>query len=216
MCNQSGLDFGRRSLAKDEVADRLVLEVGAQDMNGSLRSIVTSLGPRRYVGVDVVPGRGVDEICDAARLLERFGPETFDVVISTEMIEHIRDWRRAIHNMKAVLKPGGALVLTTRSLGYPYHARPDFWRYEPTDMKAIFGDMDIVSLESDPSAAGVFVKAVKTTPFVEIDLRDHALYSMITQRRSHDVTAFDLGWRWVKKLPGRVGRRLRRAVRAGG
>ena len=43
----------------------------------------------------------------AERLLDYFGHESFDVVICTETLEHIMDWRSAINNMKGVLKRGG-------------------------------------------------------------------------------------------------------------
>jgi len=50
--------------------------------------------------------------------------------------------------MKAVLKPGGFIYITTRSRGFPYHAYPhDYWRYEIEDMEKIFGDFEIIALE---------------------------------------------------------------------
>ena len=150
MCNLTGIAFGEATLTPDLVAGRTVLEVGALDVNGSLRPHVESLGPARYVGVDIAPGPRVDEVVDASDLIDHFGTGSFDLVITTEMLEHIRDWRVVVHNLKGVLAPGGHLVVTTRSIGFPYHGFPhDFWRYEPTDMQAIFADLEIQSLERD-------------------------------------------------------------------
>ena len=42
-----------------------------------------------------------------------FPNNTFDIVISSEVIEHVPDPIKAIHEMHRVLKPGGSLVLTT-------------------------------------------------------------------------------------------------------
>ena len=90
------------------------------------------LGPAvaSYFGVDIRPGKGVDEVLDVARLRERFGPEVFDLVTSTEMLEHCHDWQDALYQMLSVLRPGGLLLLTTRSPGFPLHDHPaDHWRF---------------------------------------------------------------------------------------
>ena len=95
--------------------------------------------PNKYVGVDIENGKFVDFIVPAEKLVEFFGINKFDVVISTEMLEHVRDWRIVINNLKEVLKPGGILYITTVSKGFGYHAYPyDFWRYEIEDIKKYF------------------------------------------------------------------------------
>ena len=71
MCNLTGIAFGERVLQPADVAGREVLEVGAFDVNGSIRPFVESLQPGRYVGVDIAPGPGVDEVVDASELIER-------------------------------------------------------------------------------------------------------------------------------------------------
>ena len=61
---------------------------------------------------------GVDEICDAAKLRERFGDAAFDVVISTELLEHVRDWSVVVSNLKHVVKPGGVLLVHRLKNGF--------------------------------------------------------------------------------------------------
>lgn len=63
--------------------------------------------PEIRVGIDVEPGKFVDILLPAEKLVECFGEESFDVVISTEVLEHVSDWRNVINNMKRVLKCGG-------------------------------------------------------------------------------------------------------------
>jgi SAM-dependent methyltransferase len=189
VCHPSCIEFVRTQLSPAELRGAEVLEVGSRDVNGSVRPLVERARPRRYVGVDIEEGAGVDEICDASELVSRFGAEQFDLVVSTELLEHVRDWRSAVSQMKEVLRVGGTLLITTRSKGFGVHAYPyDYWRYEVDDMRRIFGDLDIQSLERDPTRPGVFLKARKPDDFVAIRLDEVKLYSMVKQRHALFVT----------------------------
>lgn len=188
MCNIACLDFGREHLTEGDIKGKRVIEVGARDVNGSLRPFAEAMGPAEYVGVDLEVGPGVDEICNVYDLVERFGEESFDVVISSEMLEHVHDWRRAFSQMKSILRPGGMILITTRSIGFPYHDYPfDYWRYEIDDMKAIFADMSIEALEPDTHDPGVLIKARKRADHAEADLSEIALFSMVSNSRSKEI-----------------------------
>lgn len=179
--------FALRMLPQEVVRGRDVLEVGSWAIEGTVRSDTEALGPRRYVGVDIRRGVGVDIVCPAERLLEQFGAARFDIVVATEVVEHIRDWRTAFRNMMEVLRPNGLIVLTTRSRGYPYHGSPhDYWRYEPGDLTKIFDGWEIQALERD-TRPGVFIRARKTTARPP-DLDRIALFSVPRGRRSVKVT----------------------------
>jgi len=188
MCHSSCIIFGAVNLKKEEIAGKRVIELGACEVNGSLRPLIESYGPAEYVGVDIVAGPGVDVVCPAEKVLEKFGPASFDIVITTEMLEHVRDWRTAISNIKNICRPNGIILITTRSIGFIYHAHPhDFWRYETSDLERIFADCQIEKLESDKMDPGVFLKARKPADFIETDLRPISLFSIIEGGRVAEV-----------------------------
>ncbi|MCC6021416.1 MAG: methyltransferase domain-containing protein [Thermoproteaceae archaeon] len=185
------LDFFMRHVDCREFAGKRVLEVGSKFVNGSVRPLIERFcRPRLYVVVDIEPGRYVNAVLPAERLVDCFGPESFDVVISTETLEHVLDWRAAVNNMKAVLRPGGLIYITTRSRGFPYHAHPrDYWCFEPEDIVRIFGDFEILALERDWEAPGVFLKARKPRDWRPADLSGVALYSVVLGRRVREPAA---------------------------
>lgn len=180
MCSESCLGFVRYILSEREVALRDILEVGSRDVNGSAREIVLSLQPLRYLGVDLVAGPGVDQVCPAEKLIATFGERRFDGVLCLETLEHVGDWRVVVHNLKHVLRPGGWLVLTTRSPGFPYHEHPiDHWRFTMRDLHTIFSDFMLEGLYDDPREPGVFLKAHRPRTFLERDLSTYLVHEIV-------------------------------------
>lgn len=208
MCNNSCIEFGKR-LSREDIEGKRVVEVGSLDVNGTLRPVIESMNPGHYLGIDIEHGPNVDEVCDATDILDRYGEGAFDVVLSTEMLEHVRPWRTVVHNLKMAVSPGGVLLATTRSFGVPYHGYPfDFWRYELDDMTRIFDDMEIETLEPDPTLPGVMMIARRPAEgFVEKDLSDVDLYSIVTRKRARDVSDLDVT---VGKLRLKTGALLRK------
>ena len=186
MCNIAVIEFFIENVQAEEFKDKRVLEVGSKYVNGSVRPLIERFcSPEEYVGVDIEPGKFVDLILPAERLVDHFGPESFDVVIATELLEHVQDWRLVVNNLKAVLKREGYIYITTRSYGFPFHAYPyDFWRYEVEDLRKIFNDFEIIKLVRDHGAPGVFLKARKPLNYSPNNLKDIALYSMLLGKRT--------------------------------
>jgi len=180
MCHQSCLDFGYKHLSNSLCSGKRVLEVGSLNINGSLRSSVIPFNPSRYLGVDIVPGKGVDSLCHCEDLVIHFLQDSFDIVIATELLEHIHNWKAAVSNIKIVCKPLGHILITTRSPGFPYHCYPnDFWRYTFSDFEFIFSDFKILDLFSDPESPGVFLFAQKPLHFIENTLDTFSISKVI-------------------------------------
>lgn len=94
---------------------RNVLEVGSHNINGSPRKYFWFC---KYTGVDLSKGKGVDIIADfttATIELQKQLEFEYDVVISTEMLEHCDRWQEALERMFLYLKDGGLMIITCAS-----------------------------------------------------------------------------------------------------
>jgi len=128
-----------------------ILEIGAAELNGSARSILAE-GAAEYLGVDNAAGPGVDLVTDAETMhLNR----QFDVVVCCETLEHTRNPLAVIERMKAHLKSGGLLIVTTPGNGVGEHFCPrDYYRFMPNFFEDIlFSDMEIIRFDQ-PTGAG--------------------------------------------------------------
>ncbi len=111
-------------IERNELEGRRVLEIGSgtgrisrEIVEAGAELTILDVGPR-LVG-DVAGGVGCSGVAgDALRL--PFADGTFDVIVSSECIEHTLDPRLAIREMCRVCGPGGAVCLTTPNrLWYP-------------------------------------------------------------------------------------------------
>lgn len=104
------------------VADKLtglspvdVLDLGGRDVNGSTRDL---FGDVNYVVVDIAEGPGVDIVANAADLdLGR----TFDVVLSTEVLEHTARAAEIVAAACRHVSRGGVFIATMAGPGRHPH-----------------------------------------------------------------------------------------------
>lgn len=105
-----------------------------------------ALFPNRTT-LDIDAARNPDVVGDAERL--PFGDDSYEIVICSEVLEHIRHPEKAISEMRRVLRPGGTLVLTTR-FAFPVHDAPaDYWRFTPYGLRALFEEWELLEFATD-------------------------------------------------------------------
>jgi SAM-dependent methyltransferase len=120
----AGAEFFRLHGAEGQA----ILDIGALDVNGSLR--VAAPNNSRFTGVDLKAGPGVDLVVAAAGPLP-FADDTFDLVVSTSAFEHDPCFWVTVVEALRVLKPGGLFYFNAPANG-SYHAHPtDNWRFYP-------------------------------------------------------------------------------------
>jgi SAM-dependent methyltransferase len=111
------------------------------------------------IGADIERAPGVDVVADALALSFRDG--SFDVILATEILEHLREPQRAADEMFRVLGPGGTLILTTRFL-FPLHDAPhDYFRYTRYGLQHLFRRFEIVELREEIDAVGTLAVLVQ-------------------------------------------------------
>lgn len=123
---------------------KIVLECGSLNVNGSFRPLFSNCD---YTGIDIVLGPDVDLVSKAHEA--PFFDESFDVVVSGEMLEHDEYWKLSLQKMYAVLKHGGLMVISCAGKDRPEHGTarsgtgiwatsPDYYmNLEPKDIAEV-------------------------------------------------------------------------------
>lgn len=131
-----------------------VVEIGSQYFNyfgGGLREIF-STPYTHFVGLDFVPGPGVDRVMEDPYKIP-YGDNTVEVIVCSSVLEHCELFWVLFLEMVRVLKPGGLLYINSPSNG-EFHRYPvDCWRFYPDSGKALEkwarrSGEDVVMLES--------------------------------------------------------------------
>ena len=111
-----------------------IVDVGAQDVNGSLRT--HNMPTNTYIGVDFVAGRGVDIILEDAYKLP-FADNSIDAVVCSSCFEHSEFFWELFIEVLRILKPTGLFYLNAPSNG-GFHRYPvDCWRFYPDSGRAL-------------------------------------------------------------------------------
>ncbi len=120
-------------------------------------------------------------VADALSLEEQFGRDTFDIVLSSECIEHTPSPQRALTEMVRVLRPGGTLVLSTPNLLWePVVRLATMLRLRPFDGHENFLSWE--ALRSCLKSEGVVVRAEYGLHLFPFQLPLHALSRALDQR----------------------------------
>ncbi|HSV26541.1 MAG TPA: class I SAM-dependent methyltransferase [Sedimentisphaerales bacterium] len=152
---------------------RAVSEIGQSDLLPSGGSLLDyGCGERPYqdifarrfssvVGADFPGNPAADFTVGPRGEMPSVADETFDAVLSTQVLEHVVDPCLYLAEARRVLKPGGVLILSTHGM-FQHHADPnDYWRWTRTGLelevsRAGFEVVDTRSIFRLPSVAVQF------------------------------------------------------------
>lgn len=135
------------------------LEVGSRDINGGVRDLLPEDG---YHGIDLVEGKGVDEVVDVVDFTSR---TKFATAICCEVLEHYENPAALLNAIASHLKKGGTLLITAAGPKRKPHSgidggtvRPDehYENIDPDDLADWLSDFSEVEID----VAGDDVRAV--------------------------------------------------------
>jgi len=171
-----------------------VVEIGAQDVNGSVRDFTPS--HFEYIGVDFIEAKGVDIVLTDPYKLP-FDDGSLDVVISSSCFEHSEFFWLLFMECMRVLKPKGLFYLNVPS-NADFHRFPvDCWRFYPDSGRALVSwakrnGMNPALLESFVSAQ----KGDVWNDFIGVFLKDEAHVADFPNRIMDSKRDFNNGLRY--------------------
>jgi len=99
-----------------------------------------------YRSCDAVKNKNIDDICDVLNL--PYPQESFDTIISTQVMEHVKNPFKMAEQIFKVLKPGGKVIVTAPFL-IPMHSDPDdYFRFTASGLSEIFKQSSFTIIES--------------------------------------------------------------------
>jgi len=110
---------------------------------------------KSYIGLDIHAGKYVDVVAKAENI--PFKDNTFDVVLCFQVLEHVENPQKAIHEMHRVLKKNGILMLSTHGTYHEHNAPYDYWRWTRYGLQKILKKFkDVKVLDTCPPGMSFF------------------------------------------------------------
>lgn len=117
-----------------------ILEVGSYQVPGqeALADLRALFPGREYTGLDVRPGPGVDVVADVEALPQ--ADASVGTVLAMNTFEHVPRFWRGFAEVRRVLRPDGALLVSC-PFYFHIHGHPgDYWRFTPQALEVLLED----------------------------------------------------------------------------
>ena len=125
--HDTALISGKLFAEKYGSKDKVVIDIGGKNVNGSLRSYFENLG-MKYICLDIEEDSSVDIVIKPGTRLP-FDNSSVDMIVSTSCFEHDPCFWITFKEMTRIIKLGGFIYVNSPTNGV-YHCYPgDNWRF---------------------------------------------------------------------------------------
>ena len=146
--------FFMESLVEIKSMENLrVLNIGA---GGPIQGIIElSLNTKKVTTIDIDPARKPDIVMDVTNL--EFNDNSFDLVIMMEVLEHVKEPKKALSEIYRVLSHNGKLIMSTPFI-LGIHDEPyDYYRFTKYGLEYLLSDFKIEIQETNDFAHTILV-----------------------------------------------------------
>ena len=136
-----------------------------------------------YVGADI-PGNPAADVELRPDGTVPLPDASFDLVLSTQVLEHVESPTMYLSECFRLLRPGGTLVLSTHGIMY-YHRDPeDYWRWTPAGLRRVVTErgFDVVELRGLLGLAAAALQLFQDGTYWFVPRLTRRPYALIMQR----------------------------------
>ena len=148
--SMENMKVARKHLGYLHTGEPIALDVGGvykRPCDSYLRIFEDVIDSKRWIVVDIQDKPGVDVIMPGPYQIP-FDDETFDLVVSGQMLEHCVNPFKSVAEMRRVLKTGCMMVLIAPSSGAA-HGKRDGWRFGRDAFQFIAQDIGGLKIVDD-------------------------------------------------------------------
>lgn len=137
---------------------KTILDIGCGNQPWKHRLVAHGL---EYSSLDLEQNahNNVDYVCaiDGQLPKQLSKRDAFDVLLCTEVLEHVVDWNAAFSNLASILRRDGILILTIPFLYQPHEIPNDYWRTTKYAIKVFAESYGFAIVEEKAVGSGLDV-----------------------------------------------------------
>jgi SAM-dependent methyltransferase len=187
-----------RAIAESFSLPGPILEIGAYQVPGQrgLAELRPLFPGKPYLGVDVRPGPGVDHVASVEEL--PFADGTVGTILALNTFEHVARFWRGFEEIRRVLRPDGALLVSCPFYFHIHHHPRDYWRFTPEALEFLLEDYPTrITGWQGPAAKPLHVWALAFRAAQAVSAEEFARYRELMGRYARQPLPWSKKWRYL-------------------